>query len=68
MTRDLFHGTKNFECQIANNFLRRKLIKNKIKNLSFQSKSDTKAFINKYFLKQKLDIKNKLLNPAQKKT
>ncbi|CAF0888461.1 unnamed protein product [Brachionus calyciflorus] len=63
-TRDLFHGTKNFEGQIALNFERRKSIKRNIKLLNNGTTNlDIKNYVRSYFVNYNEKINSKLIKP-----
>lgn len=64
MTRTLFHGTRNFEGQIAHGINHSSRLKMETKNLRTNSKNDDICFfIDRHILKKKVSINNILLRP-----
>ncbi|CAF1044996.1 unnamed protein product [Brachionus calyciflorus] len=56
MTRNLFHGTRNFEGQIALNIDKRKFIRQSVKDLAKKNENcDIKFFINKNLFEKKFN-------------
>lgn len=64
ISRDLLHGTVNFEFQIANNLQLKKNNKVNLDDL-FKStlNSNIKLFISENFIKNKIETHNRILNP-----
>ena len=67
ISRSLFHGTSNYEGQIARNFELRKNnrinLTNLKKNTSF---AEIRIFINEHFTKKRIDYSNRLINSQKK--
>ena len=66
ITRDLFHGTRNFEGQIGRNLVKKQAIKVELDKLSKKTINlDIKQFIQKNFF-AKVDFLDHLLKPGKK--
>ncbi|CAF0947297.1 unnamed protein product [Brachionus calyciflorus] len=67
ITRDLFHGTRNFEGQIANNFERRKEIRREARSLlNTTSNPELRNYLNNSILNcYRVSDETKLINPHQ---
>ncbi len=64
ITREMYHGTVNYEGQIGRNLLRKKAIKQEIETLNQTCSSEIKCFITEH-LSCSSNERDRLLNPKK---